>query len=170
MNRHPNCKCVDCGKPLYRRPNQLVKVPNPRCRPCWREWNRQRDMSHLWTPETIQKRKRYGPENPCWRGGRYVEPEKGYVMVRCPPEFQPMARQNGYVLEHRLVVAQHLERCLVSGEVVHHRNGDLEDNRPENLRLYSSHQAHYSQQHAAEIAAENSRTGRTDWRRNRVQS
>lgn len=36
---------------------------------------------------------------------------------------------NGYMLEHRLVVAQLIGRALVEHENVHHLNGDRLDNR-----------------------------------------
>ena len=174
VNRRPNCECVICGTPMYRRPHKLAANPHRYCsRVCWQVDNRERDISHLRDPDTIEKRRQTilaHPEKYRPADGRYVEPGKGYVMVRCPPEFQSMARQNGYVLEHRLVMARHLGRCLRPAEVVHHSNGTLEDNRLENLRLYSSHRAHYAEKHAQEIAAENSRTGRTDWRKKRAQS
>ena len=70
----------------------------------------------------------------------------GYVLVRLTPEtefFRPMAAKNSnYVLEHRLVMAQHLKRCLLPWEVVHHRNGITSDNSSENLQLLPSRSRH----------------------------
>jgi len=51
------------------------------------------------------------------------------------------------VREHRLVAAQMLGRPLRSGEVVHHRNGDVRDNRPENLEVLESHAEHMRKYH-----------------------
>lgn len=62
----------------------------------------------------------------------------GYVMVKAPDN--PMAMANGYVPEHRLVMAEHLARPLTKFENVHHINGVRDDNRIENLELWNTYQ------------------------------
>jgi HNH endonuclease len=49
----------------------------------------------------------------------------------------PNAAKNGYVMEHIAIMTQYIGRSLRKGETVHHKNGIRNDNRLENLELWS---------------------------------
>ena len=57
--------------------------------------------------------------------------EYNYAIV---PE-HPKAIAHGYVLEHRIIMENHLGRLLLENEVVHHINGNKKDNNVDNLRV-----------------------------------
>ena len=76
-----------------------------------------------------------GESHPNWKG--HIKSSAGYVMrkVFSDNQFADMADSGGYVMEHRLVMAESLGRSLTKLETVHHINGDKSDNRLENLQL-----------------------------------
>ena len=73
-----------------------------------------------------------GENNPSWRGGTYKD-ANGYIFEKC--RNHPFAYNNGYVLQHRLVMEKYIKRFLLPHEIVHHINGVRDDNRIENLQL-----------------------------------
>lgn len=87
------------------------------------------------TPEHRYNRAR-GADHGAWKGGR-VRIGKYWAVMLFPgdPFWEMATTANGYVLEHRLVMARSLGRALTSRETVHHINGDHADNRLANLQL-----------------------------------
>ena len=82
----------------------------------------------------VQKGVFMGENNPAWIGGRIYDKD-GYILVWKPDH--PFHNNDNYVREHRLVMEQHLGRYLTRTEEVHHVNGIKDDNRIENLKLYT---------------------------------
>jgi hypothetical protein len=73
----------------------------------------------------------------CALSKRYIV--GGYVRVsisKSSPYYQ-MADKDGLVIEHRLVMAKHLGRCLQSNELVHHKDGNKLNNDIGNLEITS---------------------------------
>jgi hypothetical protein len=133
------CSC--CGKTdvlIYRQSDML-------CTMCWRrqkykedpdyknqrlKWQRQRDNRLRGMPEDSPIR--YAPA-----GSGYIE--NGYKIIR--KKHHPNASKVKYkIFEHTLVMSEHLGRPLSKGESVHHKNGIRDDNRIENLELWSKKQ------------------------------
>jgi len=78
---------------------------------------------------------RRGELHHAWQGGKHIRNGYVFVSIKKDDPYSSMAISNGYIMEHRLVMAQHLKRPLASNETVHHINGNTQDNRIENLQL-----------------------------------
>jgi transposase-like protein len=88
--------------------------------------------------------KHSGEKSPRWNGGKKVACG-GYVLVAAKDH--PLCDSCGYVMEHRLVMEKILGRYLKPEEAVHHVDGDVKNNKPDNLILFSStgeHTAHHA--------------------------
>ncbi len=135
LGKNPNYQkyiykaCPICGKPRW------VRMDRKLGRPCL----------------SCAGKQLIGDKNANWRGGIKVT-NTGYISLWLQKDsfFYPMAVSNGRILEHRLVMAQHLHRCLLPWEIVHHINGIKSDNRLENLALIKG-QGYHNTQFEAEI-------------------
>ena len=94
---------------------------------------------------------RRGVNNPAWKGGvTYFKTHGNYTgvkYVRCPEPFLPMARKDGYVMEHRLRMARRCGYLLTRTEVVHHIDHDPANNDEPNLELWPDNASHKAAEH-----------------------
>ena len=136
--RNPNTVCDLCKKPIYRRRSQIARQKGRFCSRSCR--NKAYPLPYSNFPVMM------GEKNPAWKGGVTLKRPKGNYKnvkyVRCPKEYLKMARKDGYVMEHRLVMAQHIGRILQRIEVVHHIDHNPANNNINNLMLFPTNQAH----------------------------
>jgi len=113
--------CLDCGKERWVQTHQ-GKPLFLRCLKC--------------APK--HRKSTFGERSPRYiRGWTYTKDGYKYIRIYENNFFYPMATKCGRVLEHRLVMARSLGRCLQKWELVHHKNHNKSDNRIENLQLVS---------------------------------
>jgi hypothetical protein len=153
----PRCQTIFLG---YRQ--NTPKCCSRECNGFYRgqEWARHAHKGRAaWTEVSRAscRTKMTGDKNPAWKGGLTYFKRKGKYAdqpikyVRCPSAFLSMARKDGYVMEHRLLVAQALGRPLTREECVHHLNHDATDNHLANLILFRNNAEHKRHEHGQAI-------------------
>ena len=132
--------CEICEKTLLKRQKRFCSKAH------YGQWLRENPENRNWfkpgTPPWNKGLKGYhsGVSHWNWKGGKRYH-SSGYIEIYCPNH--PSANSGGYVLEHRLVMEKQIDRYLSPDEIVHHINGNKQDNKIENLMLLtaSEHQS-----------------------------
>lgn len=77
---------------------------------------------------------------------RIIKTVSSHPYYKCLTQGHPNSDREGYVLEHRIVMEQHIGRLLKPGEVVHHKDGNKKNNSIDNLALDTDteHRRHHA--------------------------
>ena len=138
-NRRPNTTCQICDLAMYRRPWQLSEGKGRYCSRACRNKAHPLTGPRPWLDMRMER-------NPAWKGGvTHFKTHGNYTgvrYVRAPEWARPMARADGYIMEHRLVMAQWIGRLLLRMEVVNHKDHDPSNNARPNLELWPTNGDH----------------------------
>jgi hypothetical protein len=131
------CSVISCTRPVLAKGYCRLHY--------WRQW-RNGDLEFH----------RKGEKNGRWTGGQ-IEDGHGRILVYSPNHPYPN-RFGTHVYRYRLVMEQKLERFLLPNEIVHHLNGDVSDDRLENLFVMSQSD-HIRTHHAQMMRARKEKVG-----------
>jgi hypothetical protein len=122
-------KCKKCGKDFKSYPSRKRRYCSRRCSNF--DGDRVFKNGHKWVGKLRT--------NGIWKRSQ------GYIEIYSP--YHPYRNTRNTVLKHRLVMEEYIKRFLTVDEIVHHINGDKNDNRIENLELFSSQSEHIIKGH-----------------------
>lgn len=142
----PKRACARCGALFTAGPRSDQRLCSKQCADAAMKGCRTalpccRDCGKALNPG-VRKRSKVRPVR-CWSCHLASLPGKtpnadGYIVIRIGGK---------QILEHRYVMEQVIGRPLAPGEVVHHKNEIVDDNRPENLELCESAGQHVADHH-----------------------
>lgn len=112
-------KCIVCDRNFFQKRVNNNKYCSAYCK-------------KLGVGRILHGRKVGGPKKHV-HGSGYVQ-SNGYKVIS---KRHPNSSKRGQILEHKFVMSEHLGRPLHKHETVHHKNGIRDDNRIENLELWS---------------------------------
>lgn len=139
--RFPSCRVTGCGGKV---------VGSGMCSAHY-----QRVKNNGSVQEGIAVGDKSGSRNPRWKGGE-IQDGHGRTLIYSPNHPNPNWCGT-HVYRYRLVMEQQLGRFLRPDEVVHHKNGDHSDDRPENLVVMS--QSEHAKTHQQEMQNRRKKNG-----------
>lgn len=103
---------------------------------------------------STRKTTRKGSRSNLFKTGTRLK--TGYLQILCKDH--PDADESGYVFVHRLLASFKIGRHIDSEEQVHHIDGDINNNRLENLQVLSRSEHMAIHMHEKHIRRQNERT------------
>ena len=101
----------------------------------WNKGKKRPPFSKEWREKMGLK----GSKHPKWKGGQFKDTDN-YIYIW--QSSHPRANCRGYILRSHLVMEKMIGRILKLKEIVHHKNGIKDDDRPENLQLFANQSEH----------------------------
>ena len=140
-------RCSTCDRMFQRNPKYSAA-----------QWNRATYCSNLCRGKSLAVERvlcacrcgeRVSKSRTRYRPGHNPHPERRKAVKFDGRRWYVHDRMGRKVYWARVVMMGEIGRELLPGEVVHHVNGDREDDRPSNLALYASHAAHMRDEYVA---------------------
>lgn len=132
-------KCKFCKKQIQVSPYKVANRPNG-----------------IFCSRSCFGKSRTGSKNSNWKGGRLNY--QGRSFIYAPEHSESRCFGGAYILEYRLIAEKKIGRKLRRNEIVHHLNGNTNDNRPENLEVLT--QSEHARKHLQEEGRRCKKTGR----------
>ncbi len=155
MREYP--ECVDIQDKIYVKERKSrrakISVTCPDCKQTRyvdkREIDR-RVRKNIFTGRCHKCNPPKGKENKNWKHGKCLKTGYIYDTIETNHPLISMAGKRNRIAEHRLIIAKHLNRPLLSNEVVHHIDGNRSNNKIENLVLLTK-QNHFQFERALQL-------------------
>lgn len=117
------------------------------CQKTRSKYNRRKQLAKFITGHGLRI-PRFGEDNHRYKGGRIITSDGGYVKIKKPEHRS--ANKYGYVYEHRIVYEEYYNCCLLDWISIHHKDGNRQNNKIENLQPVTK--AQHREQHKKDMS------------------